>query len=209
MDEQIDEEITPLPEVDLDALLNGIITKIKGKFPALKTVDDYVRVQEALTVPAVAIEITGIESDGNGDCGTEQFAAILTFSAYCIVSYKAEAGQKGQRRSVSLAGQIAALVKTETWGCPVGLAKEINAVPDYFRKKTKVPEEYYCFRVDWQHEALLGVSVWDEFDALSETQGVPAGPEARIFVGMAPNIGPDHVNDYEQVSQMPTTGPLP
>jgi len=204
----MDEQMTPLPEVDLDALLDGIKARIKAALPTLKTVDDYFRVQEALTVPAVGIEISGIESNGNGDIGTEQFAVNITLSAYCVVSYKASAGQKGQRRAVSLAGAVAALVKTETWGCPVQLAEEINAVPDYFRKKTKVPEEYYCFRVDWQHAAVLGASVWDEDEGFTTVPGTPAGPDAQIFVGMAPNIGPDHVDDYEEVPQAPTTGPL-
>lgn len=192
----MDEQITDLPEVDLDALLDGMKAAISAKFPALKTVDDYFRVQESLGVPAVALEITGIESDKDGDLGTEQFAAIIRLSAYCIVSYKATDGIKAQRRSVSLAGAVAAFVKTQTWGCPVQLAEEINAVPDYFRKKAKVPEEYYCYRVDWHHCALLGDNVW-------ERDYIKSGIATNTGFSLVTNTG-EKLSFYPRVKEVTT-----
>lgn len=149
----------PFTAVDLEALLDGMIAAIKTQFPKLLTVQDYFLVQDLVPVPAVALEITGIESDGNGDCGTEQWAAAINLSAYCIVSYKQKSGKSGLRSAVSLAGAMAAFIKTQTWGCPVQAADDIHVVPDFFWKKTK-EKEYYVYRVNWQHRCIFGYGVW-------------------------------------------------
>lgn len=198
----MDEQLTPdpCPEVDLDAMLDAIKTRTQAKFPALKTVEDYFRIKEKISVPAIAFEIAGIESDHIGDAGTGQFSANITLSAYCIVSYKADSGQKAKRRAASLAAAFIAFLNNEVWGCPVQLADEINAFPDVFAHHGKVAE-YEVYRVDWSHRGFLGANIWSD-----EAQGAVIAEE--IYLGQAPNIGPDHVDDYRRVYDKPEVGPV-
>jgi hypothetical protein len=161
------------PELDIDALLDGINTAVKAKFLTLKTVDDYLRVQEQIAVPAVVLDIVGIEPDGNGDAGTEQFAAVITLAAYCVVTFKQENGQKAKRNAATLAGAVAAFVKEQTWGCPVQLAEKISCTPDVWPSKSQA---YECWRVEWQHSCFLGTSIWTEGGAGVTQVNVEGGP---------------------------------
>lgn len=181
---------TPVnPSCDLDALLDAIKAAIAAQFPKLKTVDDYLRldVEEPLKTPAVAVQIDGIEEDG--DSGTGQLDGEISLTAYCIVSYRTVNGVKAKRRAVSLAAALAAFVKTQTWGQPVGVAKDISAAPAFWQKKDRdgKAEEYECYAVEWRHTARFGADIWDE-----ETPS----PAKQVFIGIAPKIGTGHEDDY-------------
>ena len=173
------------PSVDLDALLDSMKAAIAAQFPKLKTVEDYLRAQDVIDVPAVALEISDI-SQGDTDSGTGQLEAIITFTAYCIVSYKDTKAGKAKRRAVSLAAALMTFIKTQTWGAPIGGAKEIQAGPAFWKKQEKEETEYECWAVEWQHIARFGIDEWDE-----------DGPMPReIYLGKVPNVGPDHIDDY-------------
>jgi hypothetical protein len=157
-----------LPELDIDELLDALKARFTAKFPALQTVDDYFRLQDAVAVPAVAFDIVGIAPDGNGDAGTGQFAAEITLAAYCIVSYKAQDGVKAKRCAASLAASVAAFVFDNRWGCPVQIPTGLECVPDVFPAKSA---QYECWRVEWKHGCFLGCNIWAEKSAFLTSDG--------------------------------------
>jgi hypothetical protein len=174
-----------LPEINLADLHEAIGQAIADAFPSA-TVAAYGRPGEKLTVPAITFELDSIEPDEPADVGSEQLQVRLRFTAYCIHSYK-----QGNKLAVRvLAANLARFLRGKRWGKPVSAAEFVASVPDTFDAENP---EYEVWRVEWEHSALLGVSVWD-------TSGEP--PE-RVFVSTVPFIGIPNEPLYVEVTSPP------
>ncbi|HWL51344.1 MAG TPA: hypothetical protein VNQ90_02855 [Chthoniobacteraceae bacterium] len=173
-------------ELNLESLFAEMVARIKAKFAGLKTVEEFALLQDrAIALPAVAIDLNAID-ETEDEPGTEQFSCRLTFSAYCIVSYKVKDGRKPKVRAMSIATSLISFIKNETWGHPVSLAKRLSAYPDNFAPGDLSKE---VWRVDWEHSALMGNSVWTD----------DGEPPTRVFLGISPLIGPEHEEHYREI----------
>lgn len=175
-------------QVELDAVLEAVLAKIRAQFPAFQTVEDYRDDRDRFTAPACLVELTQLEA-GPEDPGTGQLAVTARFEAHLILSFRKLAAKKEIR---ALAGAFSHFVHQNRWGLPVGPAQFIGAAPDDvtgFGGDDRL-DQFEVWTVEWEQAVHLGASEW-------------AGANtwvAEVYVGYAPKIGPDHVDDYTQIT---------
>lgn len=169
------------PQVDLSALHTNITNAIKAQFPDLKDAGAYPRPGELVKTPAVYFELDAIEVAQPDDVGTDQVVTVLTFNAYCVVSYKGTAKLAARL----LAASFMSWVKDKRFGQPIGPARPMSADPDTFAGDAA--GEYECFRVMWRHEpAYLGTSVWDATGVMP----------TEVWLGIDPETGAANLSKY-------------
>ena len=178
---------SPTPELDILALIAGIKTVFAEKTGITK-IEDYARIPEFNTLPMLAFEISGIEPDPDdgGDSNTGQFSAVLRLAVYTIFSRKTIDGKKGKVSASAMAAHLCGVLRNQRFGCPVGPAEQIHAIPEWWEPDPRAVE---MWRVEWQHKCYLGTSLIDE--------ELIANPQ--VFLGIAPKIGTAHASDYREV----------
>ena len=196
------------PQLDIFALIEGI-KAVFSKIPGIYEVEDYARIQDLKKLPMIAYEINGIEPnpEDGGNSSTGQYSAIITLSAYCIYSRLPTDRIKGKLYAASLAAYLCGKIRSERFGCPVGQAEQIHALPDLWEPDPKSVE---VWRVDWQHACYFGsasfVGLFDGVVAAESIEQLP--PSTEYFLGIAPDVGPAHVGDYVKIAEPPKTGEL-
>jgi hypothetical protein len=172
-------------EITLDALHAAIETAIKAAFPDLQTVEFYRDDRgDHIPVPACLLELTEFENTPTDDAGTGQIAMNARFEARFILGFKTP---KVKLEARKLAAAFAAWLKLRRWpGVPTDEAQVIGAYPDDFAPEL---DKYEVWRVEWQQLVFLGESAW-------KNDGVPV---TTVFIGFAPNTGPEHIQDYVQL----------
>ena len=169
------------PSVNIDTLHENIKAALEDAFEGIN-IGFYERPGQKISTPSILLEMDDIQADDPDDIGTEQTAATLNFNAYVVLDYKA-----GKKQAVKvLAAAVLAFVRGKRWDCPVGAGAVIGAYPDRIRGRE---EDYEVMRVEFSHEVLLGDDSWTD-------EGTPPW---KVYLGLSPLIGPDHVDDYELV----------
>ncbi|WP_430415830.1 hypothetical protein [Marinobacter adhaerens] len=175
-------------QVGLDALLDAILAKILEQFPTFQTVEDYRDDRDRFSAPACLVELTQLDS-GPDDPGTGQLAVTARFEARLILSFRKLAAKKEIRK---LTGAFSHFVHQNRWGLPVGPAQFIGAAPDDitgFGGDDRL-DQFEVWTVEWEQTVHLGSSEWTGDDTNI----------TEVYVGYAPKIGPDHVDDYTQIT---------
>lgn len=176
--------------VDLAALHAAMKSQLAAQFSAA-VVDYYNRPGERIASPSILFELEEIAADDPDDTGTEQIAVRLKWNAFVVLSYKAP----NKLALRTLAASVMAFIRGRRWGQPVGAANVVGAFPDLIDGQ---PEDYEVMRIEFEHEALLGTDVW------------PGGSlPLEVYLGFAPEIGPDHEDDYIRVDELPEPPTLP
>lgn len=171
--------------VDLDQLHDAMKSAFTSAFTSC-SVGLYDRPGDRIPTPAILLEIEDIMADDPDDIGTEQIAVTLNCNAYVVLDYKA-----GNKKAVKkLAAAVMAYTRGRRWGQPVGPANVGSAQPDRIPGKE---DDYEVMRVEFVHEALLGTDVFAGEGTLP----------TELYLGFAPDIGPDHVDDYQLVESLP------
>ena len=173
----------------LDAVHTGIISAIAAKFTALKTVAAYPMDRKALTIPACLIELTEMTAINDEDPGTEQQAVYARFEARLIIGFRQDKDKNPKLEIRKLAAAVGAFVRAKRWGCPIGPAELIGIYQDDFDPEL---DQYEVWRVEWQQIIHLGESVWTGYDEGDVPQ--------RVYLGIAPEIGPEHIDDYVEIT---------
>lgn len=177
--------------LNLDTFQDALKSGMAAKFPGVN-VDLYPRPGERINTPAIFIEIEDIPSGDPDTSETEQTEVTINVNAYVVFDYKT--GNKKALRT--FASGVLAFVRGKRWGHPVQAAKTVGAFPDVIAGREK---DYEVFRVEFYHEAMLGDDVWTSNDP------VPT----EVWLGYAPNIGPEHIDDYQLVNELPPEeGPI-
>jgi hypothetical protein len=175
-------------EVTLDQLYSGIVAAISAKFPDLHVeAEREDRDMKRLPVPCCLVDLIEMPDANDHDPGTGQQAVNATFSAQLIVGFRQDAGKNARKEVRKLAAALAALVRLNRWGCPVGPAYVQGAYPDDFDPDL---DQFECWRVDWEQVVHLGETVWTN-DGVQPTV---------VLLGEAPMVGADFVPDYVQVT---------
>ena len=176
-----------IPSTDIDALHMVIQEGLAAQFPTA-TVAFYPRPGEAIKVPGILLELEDMPVEEPGDIGTDQLPVMLNFNAYAVLDYKT-----GKKQAVkTLAASVMAFIKGKRWGQPIGAATVVGAFPDIINGKE---EDYEVMRIEFQHEAVLGLDVWrlDHEDA----EGEPLPEAETVLVGDGTSDDPD---DYTQIA---------
>lgn len=183
-------------QVTLDELTDAIVATLQAALGESVTVVAYGenegeeesdrKRRRKLQTPAVVVEL--VEMQEGEDLGTDQLPAELRFDAYCLVSGYDEAPRRAVR---ALAMAVSRAVRLNRWGLPVAPSKWIGAFPDEFSRFDL--KDFDVWRVEWSQLAHFGESVWlPDPDAIVPTE---------VYVGVTPDIGPDHVDDYVLVTE--------
>jgi hypothetical protein len=169
------------PSVSIDTLHENIKAALEEQFTDAN-VAFYGRPGDRIQTPAILLELEDIQTDDPDDIGTEQTAVMLNFNAYVVLDYKI-----GKKQAVKvLAAAVLGFIRGKRWDCPVRAANVIGAYPDVIAGKE---EDYEVMRVEFSHETLLGDDIWTD-------DGIMPW---KVYLGLSPLIGPDHVDDYELV----------
>lgn len=176
--------------VTIDELTDAIVAGLRAAFPAegegaIITVAAYPDERVKVATPAILVEC--IEMQPGTDPGTDQTSLDCRFEARVLVSGYESAPRKAVR---SLAAAVAHVVRQNRWGLTVAPAELIGAFPDDWRPER---EEYDVWRVEWNQTCHIGgASIWaPDPDAVTPSE---------VYVGLTPDIGPEHIDDYVQVT---------
>lgn len=159
-------------EVDIVALHEAIKSALAVNFPGA-TVDFYARPGARLGTPGIYFELESIEPSDPDDVGTEQFDAILRFAAYCVHDFKKVDDTKARLLVRALASNVIRFVRGKRWDQPVTQATVLGAFPDSVEI-----DQNEVQRVEWEHRALIGESVWDP-EGDTPTEVYVSEPESR------------------------------
>jgi len=164
------------PAIDLDALHAAMRTALRSQFPTAR-VEFYDRPGERIATPAILIELEDIQAGEPDETGTEQLPVNLNFNAYAVLDYKA-----GQKQAVkTFAAAIMAFVRGKKWGMPVTAASIGSAQPDVISSKE---DAYEVMRIEFSHEALLGLDVWRLDHEDSDGEPLPAATDVFVSGGI-------------------------
>lgn len=181
-----------LTEIDLDALQDAIEADIKAAFPDLKTVEFYGETRSDMPLPACQLDLSEWENY-EPDPGTEQQPVLIRFEArFIIKGVRTKASKRAIRK---LAAAFSAFLYQRRWSDAANLGKKIvtgeaklkSAYRDQFDPQL---DQFEVWCVEWEQQVNLGASVWD---------GAGAAP-TKLFIGITPDIGTGHENDYFEVT---------
>lgn len=171
-----------IPTVNIDALHTKMKDALAAEFDGV-TVAFYPRPGERIQTPAILLELEDIAVEDPGDTGTEQLPVILNFNAYAVLDFKT-----GNKQAVKvLAAAVMAFVRSKLWDEPIGAALVAGAFPDVILGKEA---DYEVMRVEFSHDAIVGEGIADD--------GITPW---KVYLGITPEIGPDHVDDYELIAE--------
>jgi hypothetical protein len=181
-----------LNPIDLDILQDAIEADIRAAFPDLKTVEFYGETRSGMVLPACQLDLSEWDKYDT-DPGTEQQPVMLRFEARFII--KGVSTKAAKRAIRKLAGAFTAFLYQRRWSdaarpgktLVTGEAQLLGAYRDDFDADL---DQFEVWRVEWQQHVFLGASVWD---------GAGAAPE-HVFVGIAPDIGIPHIDDYVELT---------
>ncbi len=176
----------------LNGALDAIAARMAQAFPALKTcevhagrfdADELARI--SARVPALFVSCLGIPKVTNA--GTEQADADAALAVFVLLG-----SSPGLPRDVAARNVVEALVvlvQNERWGLSgCGETREIRAENLYGGKIDA--QGVALWAVSWRQLLRLGASCFDESGT------VPS----HLYLGIDPDIGPDHVDDYLEVT---------
>lgn len=171
---------------DLAALHNAIQNQIGAAFPALQTVEFYRDDEdEGIQLPACLIELDEMENRDE-DPGTGQICMSLRFSARLILTR--ENGPDAPMQARLSAAALSAFINKNRFGGHVSPAHVLMGSRDDF--SPSLLGRFSIWRIEWVHrEAFFGASVWSGDNIIPQT----------VYLGRAPEIGPDHIEDYKEI----------
>lgn len=170
--------------ITLDALHQGILDAIAGALPGIRTVEDYPDDRQRVQVPAALVELVELSAAPDDDPGTGQLALEASFELRYILGFR------GANQGRAIRSQVAALahfIHRQQWGLPVEPAAVTACEPDEFSPEL---DQYLVWRIDWTQLVFIGENEWID-------GGTPPG---EVWVGIAPEIGPEHRDDYHRLA---------
>lgn len=180
-------------EIDLDQLHQAIIDTIAAKFGSagtgeLPTVEDYPEDRKPPAAAKCVIELVEAPADGAADPGTEQQAFLTRWEARVMIHSLRTPNAKRAVRKLALA--LAAFIRLQRWGLPVGAADVIGAFPDDFDPEL---DQFEVWRVEWQQVAHIGATVWTNDGTLP----------VEVLASYSPLTGPPNIEHYEPITEPP------
>lgn len=179
------------PEVNLLALYDAIEHEFKTRYPELVTVEFHRGTDGAerleIPVPALLLDDESMEPVQESNTGDEMTHTTFAFSAYLILSNVRN--PKVRKEIRVMAADMVSFINQRRWKGADGVTIQTDpAVVTVAERDNFDPslDKYEVWRIDWQQDIPLGVSIWKSNDI----------PPGTIFIGFAPDIGLPHKDDY-------------
>ncbi|WP_321367932.1 hypothetical protein [uncultured Desulfuromusa sp.] len=168
-------------------LHNAIETTLREAFTVaeLPTCEKYPELAKKIVSPAVLIELSELSPED--DPGTGELAFTARFSAYIVLQRSSRAKLDAANLAVAVSLKI---FEAGRFGQPCGPGKITRVAPDEFKPELM---GYVVWVVEWTHEIRVGESIWNG-EGITPTE---------IYLGIAPNIGLAHAEDYHLISELP------
>jgi len=140
--------------IDLEALMEAVVTRIAVAFPAFSTVSDYDALRSGLAIPACLITLEDFEAEPDANPLTGQLAVMVRWRARVVIGFKTPSAKREIRK---LAAALALFIHGQRWGLPVEAAAVTVIAPDDFEPAL---DQFEVWSVDFQQTVHLGESVW-------------------------------------------------
>lgn len=174
--------MTDQTALDLSTVLDAIRDDLAAKFPAIGIyVAEDVDEVDGAPLPAALLQLLDIAPRPDDNPLNGQFACEIHVELSLILGRRTH---QVRRKTVQAAGAIAAAVNGERFGVRWGAAVVVDTGPDEF---APAAQQFDVWRVEWVHDARVGVPVDLELDDLP----------AEVLTSWAPEIGAAHEDKYE------------
>jgi len=171
-----------------DAMVTTLRAHYRDLVPTIAAYDPFPQLDgpdpQPLITPAILLQLDAI--DPGEDDGTDRQPLRLTWVAHCVLSFRTEQVQLELRE---LAADVLSLVRNQRWGLSGALQvpTALSALPGEFVPGLQGSDSW---QVRWEQQTYIGPSVWASRGVLPLT----------VWLGQAPEIGVEHVDDYDLVA---------
>jgi hypothetical protein len=144
--------------------------------------------RKAIMAPAILLGIDQIDHEEADEDGTDRIPTRLYLIADCLLPANLK---HASIQSREFSDAVAAYVWRNRWGLQpdIGWPEALSVQPAEISPGNG---GYVAWRVIWEQLAMMGANYWA--GGITPTE---------IYLGIAPRIGPEHVDDYWQVDALP------
>lgn len=156
----------------LEQLYLAIQRHIEAHLPGVQTVAVWPNIEDRVALPAVFVELA--EMEPGIDPATGETGLACKFEARVITD---PIQTYHHQQAVFLAGQLAVLLRLQTWGVAVEPAEFVQAMQDWTQP---VLDGYTVWVVEWTQQVYLGEANWPW----------PDQPPGTLVLSFEPGDGP-------------------
>lgn len=156
----------------LEQLYRAIERHIQGHLPGVQSVAVWPNIDDRIALPAVLVELAEMES--GIDPGTGETGLSCKFEARVITD---PIQPDHQQQAVFIAGQLAVLLRMQSWGVEVEPAEFVQAMQDWTKPEL---DGYTVWVVEWTQQIYLGEADWPW----------PNQPPGTLVLNIEPGDGP-------------------
>jgi len=136
----------------LEQLYGAIERHVQAYLPGVQTVAAWPAIEDCVRLPAVVIEMA--EMEPGQDPGTGEVGLACKFEARVITD---PIQPDHHQQAVFLAGQLAVLLRLQSWGVAVEPAEFVQAMQDWTKPEL---DGYTVWVVEWTQQIYLGEAQW-------------------------------------------------
>jgi hypothetical protein len=162
----------------LEQLYQAIEQHIRAHVPGVQTVAVWPNIEDRVALPAVFVELAEMES--GIDTATGETALACKFEARVITD---PIQPDHHQQAVFLAGQLAVLLRMQSWGVAVEPSEFVQAMQDWTKPEL---DGYTVWVVEWTQQIYLGEAQWPW----------PDQPPGTLMFGVDPDAGLANKDKY-------------
>lgn len=162
----------------LEQLYQAIEQHIRAHVPGVQTVAVWPNIEDRVALPAVFVELAEMES--GIDTATGETALACKFEARVITD---PIQSDHHQQAVFLAGQLAVLLRMQSWGVAVEPSEFVQAMQDWTKPEL---DGYTVWVVEWTQQIYLGEAQWPW----------PDQPPGTLMFGVDPDAGLANKDKY-------------
>jgi len=166
-------------------LHQALLDKISAALPGVTCIA-YPRLNGRVALPVAALELTGMQRNDTQP-GTTQTAIDCDFTLSLIAAPEQDGAELALR---ALAAQTMHALNRTFRPLPgkAGHVRAVRADEGDFRPEL---DGYIVWAVEFSVELYIGEA---------DTMAVPGLPPLEVYLGITPEIGPDHIADYDRIA---------
>lgn len=159
----------------LEQLYRAIERQLHDHLPGVQTVAVWPNIDDRVALPAVLVELA--EMEPGVDPGTGETCLSCKFEARVITD---PIQPDHHQQAVFLAGQLAVLLRAQSWGVEVQPAEFVQAMQDWTKPEL---DGYTVWVVEWTQQIYLGPEEWLW----------PDEPSGMLLIGFQDDVKEDFV----------------
>ena len=162
----------------LEQLYQAIERQIRVHLPGVQSVAVWPNIDDRVSLPAVFVEFA--EMEPGQDPGTGEVGLSCKFEARVITD---PIQSDHHQQAAFLAGQLAVLLRMQSWDVEVEPAEFVRAMQDWTKPEL---DGYTVWVVEWTQQIYLGDAQWPW----------PDQPPGTLLFGVDPDTGPANRDKY-------------